>query len=189
MALEESLLPFPRENFDLARQGSRTLQMEQLSPELQEVAKQHHHVWDYLQALPIEEIGMPHYYPKLSRKMKKMKIRNLIYPTNHPEVYIHIYPDLKSERDYYIPIEPVLTVTLNGTVSKVEAKLLEFAEEIGKSSDEERKAAFTNAIEKICITGNNSRTMGKIAVGAEQPALDSRAILPTRPIRVGIAPA
>lgn len=164
MALEESLLPFPRENFDLARQGNRTLQMEQLSPELQEVAKQHHHVWDYLQALPIEEIGMPHYYPKLSRKMKKMKIRNLIYPTNHPEVYIHIYPDLKSERDYYIPIEPVLTVTLNGTVSKVEAKLLEFAEEIGKSSDEERKEAFTNAIEKICITGHNSRAMGKIAV-------------------------
>ena len=25
-------------------------------------------VWEYLQGLPIEEIGIPAYYPKLSRK-------------------------------------------------------------------------------------------------------------------------
>src|SRR5688500_3777938 len=101
MALEESMLPFPRENFETARQGGSTLRLEQLSAELQEIALAKTHIWEYLQALPIEEIGIPTYYPKLTRKMKKMRIRNLIYPTNNAEVFIHIYPDTKSERDYY----------------------------------------------------------------------------------------
>ena len=74
--------------------------------------------------------------------MKKMRVRNLIYPTVNADVFIHIYPDTKSERDYYIPIEPVLTVSLNGTVAKVEIKLLEFAEDIGKVPEEEREEAF-----------------------------------------------
>jgi flagellar protein FlaI len=138
--------------------------MEQLSAELQEVALNKPHVWEYLQGLPVEEIGVPTYYPKLSRKMKKMKIRNLIYPTNHEDVFIHIYPDPKSERDYYVPIEPVLTVTLNGTVAKVEAKLLEFAEEIGGAPEAERDQAFTTALDKICITVPGARSNGKIAV-------------------------
>ena len=39
MALEESLLPFPRENFETVRNGGGTLSLDQLSPELQEVAR------------------------------------------------------------------------------------------------------------------------------------------------------
>ncbi|MCC6455438.1 MAG: type II/IV secretion system ATPase subunit [Caldilineaceae bacterium] len=158
------MLPFPRENFEIARQGGSSLRLDQLSEELQEVARAKPHVWEYLQALPIDEIGIPHYFPKLSRKMKKMRIRNLIYPTAHEDVFIHIYPDTKSERDYYIPIEPVLTVHLNGTVAKVEAKLLDLAEEIGKAAEEDRQQAFTAALDKICITIPGARSNGKIAV-------------------------
>jgi flagellar protein FlaI len=164
VALEESLLPFPRENFDKARQGESVLRMEHLSPLLREVAEANTHVWEYLQALPIEEIGVPTYYPKLTRKMKKMRIRNLIYPTADETVFIHIYPDTKSERDYYIPIEPVLPVTLNGTVAKVESKLLEYAEEIGKAPEEERGEAFTSTLDKICTTSAAVRGPGKIVV-------------------------
>jgi archaeal flagellar protein FlaI len=164
VALEESMLPFPRENFEIARQGGSSLRLDQLSEELQDVARAKPHVWEYLQALPIDEIGVPHYFPKLSRKMKKMRIRNLIYPTAHEDVFIHIYPDTKSERDYYIPIEPVLTVHLNGTVAKVEAKLLDLAEEIGKAAEEDRQQAFTTALDKICITIPGARSNGKIAV-------------------------
>lgn len=164
MALEESMLPFPRENFESARQGGSALRLEQLSAELREIALSKPHVLEYLQALPIDEIGIPTYFPKLTRKMKKMRLRNLIYPTNNEEVFIHIYPDSKSERDYYIPIEPMLTVTLNGTVAKVEAKLLDLAEEIGKVPETERNEAFAQAIDKICITTPGARSNGKIAV-------------------------
>jgi flagellar protein FlaI len=164
VAFEESLLPFPRENFEKARQGGSVLRLEHLSEALREVAIAHTHVWEYLQALPVEEIGVPAYYPKLTRKMKKMKVRNLIYPTSNPEVFIHIYPDSKSERDYYIPIEPVLPVTLNGTVAKVETKLLEYAEDIGKVPEEERSEAFIHTLDKICVTVPGVRTPGKIFV-------------------------
>src|SRR5690554_3318772 len=116
------MLPFPRENFDKGREGGSILRLDHLSPALREIAESKSHIWEYLQALPVEEIGVPTFYPKLSRKMKKMKVRNLIYPTTNEDVFIHIYPDAKSERDYYIPIEPSLPVTLNGTVSKVGAK-------------------------------------------------------------------
>jgi flagellar protein FlaI len=170
VALEESLLPFPRENFDLVRQGESKLTLEQLSPELQEVARTKPHVWEYLQALPVEEIGIPSYYPKLTRKMKKMRIRNLIYPTNHEEVFVHIYPDSKSERDYYIPIEPGLTIHLNGTVAQVETKLLDLAEEIGQAPEDERDEAFAAALGKICTTMPGARTNGKIAVDERELA-------------------
>ena len=164
MALEEALLPFPRENFDIARQGGSTLTMEQLSPELQEIARDKIHVWEYLQGLPVAEIGVPTYYAKLTRKMKKMKVRNLIYPTTNKDVYIHIYPDAKSERDYYIPIEPGLTSNLNGTMTQIEAKLLDVAEEIGKSLEVDRGEAFDLALDKICNTTPGARTNGRIAI-------------------------
>ena len=164
MALEEALLPFPRENFDVARQGGSTLTMDMLSPDLQEIAQEHSHLWEYLQGLPISEIGIPTYYPKLSRKMKKMRIRNLIYPTTHKEVFIHIYPDPKSERDYYIPIEPGLTATLTDSMSKIETKLLDYAEEIGKSLEMDRHEAFDLALDKICNTTPGAHTNGRIAI-------------------------
>jgi flagellar protein FlaI len=167
MAMNESMLPFPRENFDLARAGQRQLTLDQLGEPLQEVALAHPHVLEYLQALPIDEIGVPTYYPKLTRKMKKMRTRNLIYPTSNAEVFVHIYPDTKSERDYYIPIEPVLTVSLNGSVAKVETKLLDLAEEIGKAAEVDRAAAFATALDKICIT-TGVPANGKIAVNSRE---------------------
>jgi flagellar protein FlaI len=164
MAMNESLLPFPRENFDLAHQGRSPITLESLSEPLQTLARNKPHLLVYLQALPIDEIGMPTYYAKLTRKMKKMRVRNLIYPTNNADVFIHIYPDPKSERDYYIPIEPVLTVTLNGAVAKVEAKLLDLAEEIGKADEGDRAKAFEKALDQICHTTPGMRSNGKIAV-------------------------
>ena len=168
MTIQTSSLPFPRENFELARQGQSKLNFADLSPALQEIALAKPHVLHYLQALPVDEIGVPAYYPKLTRKMKKMRVRNLIYPTGHDDVFVHIFPDNKSERDYYIPIEPILTVHLNGAVAKVEAKLLDLAEEIGKAPEEERAQAFETALDRICTIAPDARSNGRIAVDAQE---------------------
>lgn len=160
--MEVTHFPFPRENFDKVQRGEHTLLLEQLPQPLQEIAAQHNHVLEYLQALPLNQIGIPHYLPVLSRKHAKLRQHNFIYPTDDPEIFVHIYPDPQNERDYYIPIEPNLTVHLNGTVEKTEMKLLDLAEEIGKVSDDNREKALISAIEKVSSTTATLKKNGLI---------------------------
>lgn len=148
--MEQTSLPFPITNFERIKTGESTLTLEMLPQPLQDVAREHSFLFDYLQALPLEEIGIPTYVSKLSRSMGKLKVRNLIYPTKVDNLFIHIYPDPKGARDFYIPIEPVLTVHLNGLVGKVEDKLLGMAETIGNATEAERQQVLVEAIDKIC---------------------------------------
>jgi flagellar protein FlaI len=50
----------------------------ELTPELQEQCQTKLHLLQYLHSLPLDEIGMPQYYPKLNRSIKNIKNRNLI---------------------------------------------------------------------------------------------------------------
>jgi flagellar protein FlaI len=161
--MEQTALPFPYSNFDRVQSGGRTLTLDQLPQPLQEVASQHPFLFEYVQALPLEEIGMPAYLPKLSRGLQKLKRRNLIYPTQDGNLFIHIYPDPKGARDVYIPIEPALAVHLNGLVEKVEDKLLDMAETIGQASEEERGQVLLDSIDKICSVTSGEKN-GKIEV-------------------------
>ena len=152
-------LPFPKE---WLHDTSRTVTyFDRMSPGLQEAARKHWYLYRYLAALPVDKIGIPRYYPKLSRSLEKLRVRNLIYPIEG-DLYIHIYPDPTSERDYWIPIEPTLVVELNGLMEKVDLKLLDMAEEIGKAPPEERQEVLTRAIETICTT--EPSTNGRITV-------------------------
>lgn len=161
--MEQTDLPFPKSNIEQIQSGGNGLTLDQLPQPLQAVAQEHLFLFDYLRALPIEEIGIPTYVTKLSRSMSKIKVRNLIYPTNAKNLFIHIYPDPKGARDFYIPIEPLLTVHLNGLVEKVEDKLLGMAEKIGQASEAERAEVLLASIDQICtITTNEKR--GKIQV-------------------------
>lgn len=182
--MEQTTLPFPAGNFERAHSGESTLTLEQLAQPLQDLAREHQFLFEYLQALPLEEIGMPTYVPKLARAMQKLKIRNLIYPTNDGKLFIHIYPNPKDARDIYIPIEPILTVHLNGLVETVEEKLLDLAETIGQSAEGKREEVLTETIEKICTISTdekmekkNGKKNGKIKVTPrELAALKYRAV-------------
>lgn len=160
-------LPFPNERlFDT----KPIPYFDRLHPGLQEAARKHWFLHRYLAALPVEEIGIPQYYPKLSRDLERLRVRNLIYPVEG-DIFIHIYPDPKSERDWWIPIEPTLAVRLDGIVKEVDIKLLDLAEEIGKAPPEERAAVLKQAIEKVCTTTplNGNGTKGtKVYVTPEQ---------------------
>ena len=149
--METQHLPFPRSNFDRGDPGGNTLTLDQLPDALRAVAEAKPFVMEYLRGLPIEQIGIPTYYPKLSRKLRSLRHRNLIYPTGDENVFVHIYPDPVGARDIYIPIEPVVTVSLNGLVEQVETRLMDRAEVIGQAVEAKRSEAFTDALDKICM--------------------------------------
>lgn len=174
--MEQTDLPFPKSNIEQIQSGGNGLALDQLAQPLQEMAQQHSFLWEYLQALPITEIGIPTYVPKLSRGMSKIKVRNLIYPTRVKNLFIHIYPDPKGARDVYIPIEPLLTVHLNGLVEKVEAKLLDLAEKIGQASEDEREEALLAAIDKICTVATEEKSSKILVKPREAEAIKYRCV-------------
>lgn len=118
---------------------------------------------EYVSMLPIDEIGVPDYYPKISRDLKDLDVRNLIYPIEGG-LYIHVYPDENSERDYYICIEPHLTVDLSDLVSEVETRLVDYSEKIGMAAtDKEKEKALLESLDQILTTapkpGNKLRVI------------------------------
>ena len=172
--MEQVDLPFPKSNIDQIPNGGNGLTLEQLPQPLQGIAQQHSFLLEYLQALPIAEIGMPTYVPKLSRAMGKIKVRNLIYPTNVKDLFIHIYPDPKGARDCYIAVEPLLTVQLNGLVKKVDEKLLDLAEKIGQATEEEREKVLLEAIDTICATAAENKSNKLLVTVRELEAIKYR---------------
>ncbi len=116
---------------------------------------------EYLDMLPVDEIGVPEYYPKLSRSLRDLEERNLVYPIEGG-LYVHIYPDQASERDFYVCIEPHLTVGLADLLPEVERQLVDYSEDIGMAeTDEQKEKALSKALDDILSV--NGR-VGKIHV-------------------------
>jgi flagellar protein FlaI len=112
---------------------------------------------DYLHLIPMAEIGVPQYYPKLSRDLTYLERRNLIYPIENG-LFVHIYPNDKAERDTYIPIEPHLTINLEHILGEVEEKLLDWVEVIGAAETEDAKReALLKAIDAIVSLNGDTR--------------------------------
>ncbi len=152
----EITLPFPRERLiRLAKKGLGFSgnPLSQFPQALQELArkKENNFLLEYLQAIPIDEIGIPAYHPELDKKLEKLRKRNLIYPIDNG-LFVHIYPLPKAERDAYITIEPTLALEMDGLMQKVEVKLLDLAEEIGRAAEEEREQVLLDCLDKICTT-------------------------------------
>lgn len=146
-------LPFAYEKSNSGRARDSNRRLHSLLPKpLQKACAENNFLDDYLHWLPIDEIGVPDYYPRLSRNLKDLAVRNLIYQIKDG-LFIHIYPDPTSARDIYIPIEPHMTVDLEDIMPEVEAKLLDWAEEIGLAeTEEEKKEALVRAIDEIVTT-------------------------------------
>lgn len=124
-----------------------------LSPEMQEfvVREENHHILDYICRLPMEEIGLPELYPRISRSMRDIKRPNLIYPAGKG-LAVHIYPDKDDIRNYYIPIEPCLFQNLDSKFEAVEKLLIDviYDQEITTNDIEEKKKLLEKALEKAC---------------------------------------
>jgi len=99
-------LPFTIDGSDNGSNSSAGSRLHSMLPrKLQKACDEYPYLADYLNCIPIDEIGVPDYYPALSRRLKDLEEPNLIYATQEG-LFVHIYPEPASERDLYIPIEP-----------------------------------------------------------------------------------
>ena len=75
-------LPFPCENVvDDHKDGNGDCALKKLvSKELLERAEAAPHLMDYLHMIPMAVVGVPDYYPEISRKLGEIEHPNLIYP-------------------------------------------------------------------------------------------------------------
>jgi len=128
--MAQLVLPFASKEEVKCAHGAACSLNSVLPKPMQEACKNAEFLSDYLHWVPMDEVGVPDYYPKLSRDMSDMERRNLVYAIKEG-LYVHIYPDDKGERDKYIPIEPHLTIDLSAILLQMETRLLDFVEKIG----------------------------------------------------------
>jgi flagellar protein FlaI len=131
----------------------------QLLPEaLQEACKQNKHLLDYLRLLPVNEIGVPGYFTKLTRAQGDLAQKNLIYRISD-NVFVHMYSEPGGGRPIYIPIEPSLTQDMSKVLPEVESKLVDVAGGMSAAeSDVERKEAILKLVDRVCVVHRNGST-------------------------------
>ena len=136
-----------------------------LPPSMQEACRMNVHLMEYLHFLPMEETGVPQYYPELSKKLGDLKRRNLLYPVSD-NIIVHVLSGERGSRDFYIPVEPSMGVTLNGKMTAVEARLLDFVQNFAHvETKEEREQALVAALLEICkVTGGHDGPSGKFSL-------------------------
>ena len=155
-------LPFEKQAVECDHGSGCSLNLV-LPASLREACAQEDFLYDYLHCVPMGEIGIPEYYPTLSRKLRNLEMRNLIYPIEG-DLFVHVYPVATSTRDLYISLEPDVALELEDVMERVEEKLSEVADEIGKAeTDEEREQAIVASLDQICTTetGEESATQEK----------------------------
>ncbi|MDX2137648.1 MAG: type II/IV secretion system ATPase subunit [Chloroflexota bacterium] len=145
-----------------AVQTSKEALLAQLSPELLATCQQSSFLLDYLQYVPISEVGVPKYYAKPPRSLGNQPERNFIYPTKEG-LFTHIYPDKTGARDHYICVEPTIVTNIDRFLPEVESKLVAWAEEIGRTENkDEKKKLIYELIDQICTTSVVKPTNGKV---------------------------
>ena len=166
--MAQLVLPFPYEQVPSGCDHGPECSLRSFLPiPLLEACDEHPYLAEYLHSVPMGEIGVPDYYPKLARRLSGLERRNLIYPIQN-DLFVHIYPTTQSERDCYIGIEPQLTVNLDSIMPEVESRLLEWIEEIGGAeTDEEKREALLKALDAV-LTTNGRRGSKKIQVTPQE---------------------
>ncbi len=163
--MAQTVLPFALQHQNHCDHGSGYTLQNIMPPPLREACDQAEFLAEYLHHVPLGEIGIPAYYPQLTRKMQSLEKRNLIYPINSG-LYVHVYPDAVAARDHYVSIEPTVLTNLDEIMPQIEERLMEWAEDIGQvEGEEEKKAILLKLIDQICTTqpppvvsGRNAKT-------------------------------
>ncbi|MCH8224263.1 MAG: type II/IV secretion system ATPase subunit [Chloroflexi bacterium] len=119
---------------------------------LQEEAKKNEFLLDYIHMLPMDEVGIPEYYPELNRGLGDLKDPNLIYPVGE-QTYIHIFADQTDSRDYYIAIEPGMTLDMDSLMEALEDRLVDYVDELDDldGAQTDRGQVLRNILAKACI--------------------------------------
>jgi flagellar protein FlaI len=118
----------------------------------------------YLHKVPFGEIGVPEFYPQISRKLSDMKDANLIYPVGE-NAFVHVFPDQTGSRNFYIAIEPGGD-GLEELIEQFEYRLLDFVEVLADAAtDEEKTAVILRAIDDVCEVTDEQRPVAQVTAG------------------------
>jgi len=146
-------LPFEHNKIDInedAHDLTRCGLYRVLPPEGKKHVEKRKHVLQYLHMLPLDTIGTPKFYPKLTRKMRAIKHPNLIYPVNDL-IAVHICPDKEDARDYYIPIEPPVFYNFDDLIAEVEKRISVLVDKYDEPKNaEEKKFILEQCIDAVC---------------------------------------
>ena len=123
-----------------------------LPKELRTLSKQKPHLWEYLHQLPIEKVGIPDFHAELDRDMSDLSTPNLIYPLSNGN-FVHIFPDLKDARNYYISIEPGMNEDLSDVIDHVETLLVDYVGDFEEGGDDNRRRTelLLKSLDKVCV--------------------------------------
>ena len=160
-------LPFTDSNeADTHEEGLFQCGLFRMLPEpVQEVTRESVHLLEYMHMVPIEKMGIPEYYPELTRKLGDLKEPNLIYPVGQG-IFTHIFPNNDSGRNTYISVEPLLTSNVIDLSREVEKKLLDFTDELGNvETDEDRTRVLIGSLDRICTVKGNGKSRGGLFGG------------------------
>ncbi len=125
-------------------------------------------LWEYMHMLPTDEFGPPQYHETLGRELSELENPNVIYPVGNG-IFIHIYPDPKDARDYYIPIEPGMTQDLSPLMREVDGLLADYVDEledIQQEDDEKKRRVLFETLDKVIVVGKSSgrKDKGKLTL-------------------------
>jgi len=150
-----TILPFSRDNkADEHKKGFLECDLYKMLPAgLQEVTQVSPFLLEYLHMVPIAEVGLPQYYPKLERKLGDSKKLNLIYPVSD-HIFIHILADKRDSRSNYIPVEPTLTYDLEDLMREVEQRCIDVSDRLAQFDAEgDKQKQLLDYIDKIVAPG------------------------------------
>jgi archaeal flagellar protein FlaI len=126
--------------------------------DFQKVIEDNPHLRAYLSKLPLSEIGMPQWCPELTRKMGDNKKPNLIYPVNKAGVFIHILFNRNLDRNYYIPIEPILNIDHTAGMKALENKLLELGRKLKRIDVEgDIEKQYLALVDRVTTTADQGK--------------------------------
>ena len=146
-------LPFEIQINHTHRSGTTGCPVFKLLPEaLQRESEINEYLLDYIHLLPVDEYGVPQYYPELERKLGDLQDPNLIYPVGNG-MYIHIYPNPKDARNHYIAIEPGMLNDGKAQMEELENHLVDHVATLDdeNAGNQERKEALLKILKQACI--------------------------------------
>ena len=122
-----------------------------LPANLRKPATETPHLMEYLHVKVGDEMGVPQYVDRLSRKMKDNKEPNVIYPVG-AGLFIHIYLDSRAGIVFYVAIVPGMMQDLDSLVERVDRHLVDFVHEMEEAATpEEKTEAILQTLDRIVV--------------------------------------
>src|SRR3972149_7883420 len=100
-------LPGPprAEQHDHNREGGQCPLLTQMPQAFQEAVGQAPHLFRYLHAVPVDELGLPEYHSEPSYQLAQLQRVNVVYPIGDVS-FAHVCSDPEDSYDHYITVEP-----------------------------------------------------------------------------------